>query len=581
MPQDPPDPVPMPGPRLALFLLAAIPVLAASSDEPIFEDVAAASGLDFVHFNGMSGELYFPETVGGGVALFDYDRDGDLDIYLAQGEMLGDVPLEKASFRPRHPLPLTDRLYRNDSPRDGDGRITELRFTDVTEEAGLAMATGYNMAVAAGDYDGDGWVDLYVTNFGSNMLLRNRGDGSFEDVTAEAGVDDTRWSVPAAFFDYDGDGHLDLYVGNYVGYTIATNKQCRSGSGRRDYCSPKTYPPESDRLFRNRGDGTFENVTASAGLTKAFGPALGVVATDFDGDGDVDLFVANDGDANQLWLNQGDGTFVDEADLAGVSVNMDGAEEASMGVDAADLDGDGDEDLFMTHLIQETNTLYINDGQGWFEDRTINFGLAGPSMPLTGFGTGFLDYDNDGWLDILVVNGAVSHVDEQVLAGETLPLRMPGQLYRNRGGTSFVDVSEEAGPALTRPAVGRGAAFGDLDLDGDTDVVVTENAGPVRLLINRRGQDAAWLGLELRERPDGPLSDGARVALDCPDRPRMWRRSRRQGSFAAANDPRIIFGLGEARGVRCDASIHWPSGDTQNVSGLEQDRYHRIVRGRP
>ncbi len=377
--------------RLAPGIAAAGPLFAAfAAAGDLF--VEAGGGPAFTHFNGMSGELYFPEMMGSGAALFDYDGDGDLDAYLVQGVMLGPgKSLADAVFPPPAGEALVDRLFRNDTGAEGADAAP--RFVDVTASSGLA-ADGYGMGVAAGDYDGDGQVDLYVTNFGANQLWRNTGDGRFEDVTASAGVGDERWSVSAAWVDYDRDGDLDLYVGNYVRYTFDNAKPCRSSTSARDYCSPLVYKPDVDTLYRNEGDGRFTDVSAAAGVRKKFGGALGVVVGDFDADGWPDIYVANDGVANQLWMNQGDGTFRDEAMLAGVGVNMDGSPEASMGVDAADFDGDGDEDLFMTHLARETNTLYINDGEGWFEDRTLAMGLANPSFQYTGFGTAWFDYDN-------------------------------------------------------------------------------------------------------------------------------------------------------------------------------------------
>ena len=360
------------------FAMAALPAAAEPAAGSLFSE--SPGGPDFVHFNGMSGELYFPEMMGSGAALFDYDGDGDLDAYLVQGVMLGPgKSLADAVFPPADDTLLADRLYRNDSTSE-PGQ-TRIRFTDVTAASGL-RADGYGMGVAAADFDNDGRVDLYVTNFGANQLWRNLGGGRFENVTAAAGVGDKRWSVSAAWIDYDRDGDLDLYVGNYVRYTFDNAKPCRSSTSARDYCSPLVYKPDVDTLYRNDGDGRFTDVSTAAGIRAHFGGALGVVAADFDGDGWQDLYVANDGVANQLWINRGDGTFSDEALLAGVGVNMDGSPEASMGVDAADFDGDGDEDLFMTHLARETNTLYVNDGEGWFEDRTLAWG-----WPIRAFST--------------------------------------------------------------------------------------------------------------------------------------------------------------------------------------------------
>ena len=558
--------------RIASLVVAAGWATAARA-EALFVDVTAASGLEFVHFNGMSGELYFPEMMGSGVAVFDYDGDDDLDVYLVQGQMLGDAGIAAATFPPPAEPPLTDRLFRNDGP-DDDG---DPQFTDVTDAAGLAAA-GYGMGVAAGDYDGDGHVDLYVTNFGPNQLWRNLGNGRFEDVTARAGAADDRWGVSAAWLDYDRDGLLDLYVGNYVEYTLDNAKPCRSSTSARDYCSPKVYEPSVDSLFRNRGDGTFEDASVAAGIRQAYGGALGVIAADFNGDRWQDLYVANDGVANQLWINQRDGTFADDAMLAGVAVNMDGSPEASMGVDAGDFDGDGDEDIFLTHLARETNTLYINDGQGWFEDRTVAMGLANPSFAYTGFGTAWIDDDNDGWLDLFAVNGAVTLIDAQLRAGEPHPLRQRNQLFRNLGDGRYREISDEAGPAFAVSLVSRGAAFGDLDNDGDTDVVIGNNAGPARVLLNARGQSAGWLGLRLVTGEPGRDAYGARAALLRDGAAPLWRRVRADGSYASSNDPRIVFGLGETDGGLRAVRVIWPDGSEALYDDLAIGRYHTIRR---
>ena len=539
--------------------------------EPLFIDETESSGLAFEHFNGMSGELYFPEMMGSGAALLDYDGDGDLDVYLVQGHMLGDKPLSAATFAPRHELPLTDRLYRNDGDADG------VRFADVTEEAGLS-STGYGMGVAGGDYDNDGDVDLYVTNYGSNALWRNVGDGTFEEVTTAAGVEDGRWSVSAAWVDYDRDGWLDLYVGNYVKHTIEGDRRvCRMAKLDRDYCGPLKGAGDPDSLFRNRGDGTFEDVSESSGIRKAYGGALGVVAADVNGDRWPDIYVANDGVANQLWINRRDGTFSDEAMIAGVGVNMDGSPEASMGVDAADFDGDGDEDLFMTHLRQETNTLYINDGKGWFEDRTVSMGLANPSFAYTGFGTAWIDYDNDGWLDLLMVNGAVRKLQELVDRDDPYPLHQTNQLFRNLGDGRYREVTGEAGEAFAASRVSRGAAFGDLDNDGDADVVITNNAGSVRVLRNATGSANGWIGLRLLTADGQRDAYGARVRVEGA-RP-LWRRVRADGSYASSNDPRVLVGLGTESPAKVSVEVIWPDGSEERFADLETRRYHRLTRG--
>ncbi len=558
---------------LALLAVAGGPA-AADVTEPGFDEVAQAVGLDFVHFNGMSGERYYPEVVGPGAALFDYDNDGDLDVYLVQGHMLGpsQTPAE-AVFPPAPGQPLTDRLYRNDLEKGKDG-APKLHFTDVTRESGISGAD-YGIGVATGDVDNDGWTDLYVLNWGDNRLLRNLGDGRFQDITAQAGVNDSRLSVSAAFLDYDRDGWLDLYVVNHVRFSIEGHAPCRGPMGETEYCATDTYRPEPGSLFHNRGDGTFEDASGSSGIKRHFGAGLGIVTADFNADGWVDIYVANDGHPNQLWINQKNGTFRDEALLSGAAVNMDGAAEAGMGVDAADFDADGDPDLFMTHDREETNTVYLNDGQGWFEDRTLAAGLAEPSKGVTGFGTAWFDYDNDGWLDLFIANGDVRSQSELARAGDPYPLSQPNQLLVNQGDGSFRDVSAQLGPALRLAEVSRGAAFGDVDNDGDSDVLVSNNSGPVRLLINRRGSQNRWLGVRLLHR-SGRDALGARLVVERKTGPDLWRRARADASYASANDPRVLVGLGSS-GEHTGLRVHWPGGGVEQWRALPLNRY-RVLR---
>ncbi len=558
------------------------PTAAGSAEGAIFVDRAAESGLDFVQFNGMTGEYYMAEVTGSGGALVDVDGDGDLDAYLVQGTLLGPgKTLADAVFAPRYSEPLTDRLYRNDLASG------EPRFTDVTAESGLTTAD-YGMGVAAGDADNDGDVDLYVTNWGPNRLLLNDGTGTFTDAAEASGTQDARWSVPAVFFDYDADGRLDLYVGNYIAADLVNRPICKDFIGARDYCGPGAFKSEPDRLFRNLGVGadgrpTFEDVTEKAGFGEPHGAALGAVAADFNGDGRSDLYVANDSQPNNLWIQQADGTFRDEALLSGCSVNAQGKAEASMGVDAADVDNDGDLDLFMTHLTSETNTLYVNDGGGLFDDRTIDSGLGPPSRAFTSFGTAWFDYDNDGWLDLLAVNGAVKKIEALARAGDPFPVHQPNQLFRNRGGPeiAFEDVTARAGEVFELSEVSRGAVFGDVDNDGDTDVLLVNNSGPARLLVNQVGHRRSWLGLRLVGGEGGtPPRDmlGALVAVERAGRPTLWRRVRTDGSFASANDPRVLFGLGD--GPQVDAvRVRWPGGRDEIWTDVPTGRYTVLRRG--
>jgi hypothetical protein len=555
------------------------PTNGGSSDEraeAIFSEIALESGLDFVHFNGMSGEFYMVEVFGAGCALFDYDNDGDLDAYLLQGHMLGeDKDPSEATFTPP-PLPPADRLYRNDLVVNPDGTRT-LRFTDVTVESGI-RGVEYGMGVAAGDYDNDGWTDLYVTNWGANRMWRNGGDGTFIDVTADTGTADTGWGASAAFVDYDGDGWLDLYAANYLDFEYPLHTVCKRATGGPDWCGPVALEGLSDRLFRNRGDGTFEDVSASSGIGSVAGNGLGVVTADFDGDGRIDIYVANDGMENLFWRNLGDGTFRDDALVAGCALNRKGRPEAGMGVDAGDFDGDGDDDLFLTHLDGETNTLYVNEHGATFDDRTMQTKLGAPGLKDTGFGTSWLDYDNDGRLDVLVVNGAVRVIESLAGAGGPLPLHQANRLLRNGGDGQFTDVSERAGQALRLSEVSRGAAVGDVDNDGDADVLIVNNSGPVRLLSNEIGAARSWLGLRLVGTEGGRDMLGARVEVVRGDGSSLWRRARTDGSYCSARDPRVLVGLGQSEDVAL-VRVHWPDGTAEEWTDLDTGRYTTLRQG--
>jgi hypothetical protein len=541
-----------------------------------FTERAQESGLDFVHFNGMSGRFLYPELMAPGVALFDYDNDGDLDVFIVQGRMLGKTSLADARPQPPGVLPLEGRLFRNDLEIHADGSRT-LRFTDVTEASGI-VAQGYGMGVATGDYNNDGCIDLYVTNLGRNQLFRNNCDGTFTDVSRESHTDDSGWSVSAVFFDFDRDGWPDLFVGHYLKYTVEANLRCFAVSGSMDYCPPHVYDSEPSHLFHNNRDGTFTDVTIAAGMARESGPTLGVSTADFNGDGWIDLFVANDSQQNQLWINQRDGTFKNTALLSGVALSPEGAVKANMGVDAGDFDNDGDEDLFIAELAGQGHDLYVNNGSGIFEDRSAHAGIRLASLPLTGFGAGWLDVDNDGWLDILTVNGAVTSSVEALARSEPFPLKQRKQLFRNLRDGRFEDASKHAGAFFDVPEVSRGAAFGDIDNDGDTDVVVGTDAGPVRLLINEVGNRKHWLGLRLVDSAMKRDMLGARVALTRSDGLTVWRRAHADGSYASANDPRVLIGLGDsAQSPR--VRVIWPDGRSEEWNSIPVDRYTTLKQG--
>jgi hypothetical protein len=538
-----------------------------------FVDRAEPSGLTFTHFNGMSGKFYYPEIIGPGAALFDYDNDGDLDVYLVQGQMLGaGTPL----MAPAGPLPPKGRLFRNDLVVNADG-TRSLRFTDVTEASGI-KATGYGMGVAAGDFNNDGCIDLYLTNLGANQMFRNNCDGTFTDVSKVSGTDLGSWSVSASFVDIDRDGWLDLFVGHYLDYRIEANTSCFSPSGRPDYCSPNVYQPQPSRLYHNNRNGTFTDVTIASGMASEFGPALGVVSADFNGDGWMDLYVANDGQPNQLWVNQRDGTFKNAGLLSGTAMNAHGKAKASMGVDAGDFDNHGAEDLLVTNLRGEGDDLYVNDGTGLFEEQSERSGLGPASLGYTGFGVAWFDFDNDGWLDTLIVNGAVHTIEALIRANDPLPLREGKLLLRNLGNGRFEDVTGRAGAVLQVPEVSRGAAFGDVDNDGDIDVVVSNNGGKTRLLINNVGNRSHWVGLRLIGTPSGRDMPGARAGIVREDGSTLWRRVRADGSYASANDPRILVGLGQSsKPVR--VRVVWPDGTTEEWNDVAVDRYTILKEG--
>jgi enediyne biosynthesis protein E4 len=426
---------------------------------------------------------------------------------------------------------------------------------------------GYGMGAATGDYDNDGFLDLYVTNFGHNVLYRNNGNGTFADVTRQAGVDDARWSTSSAFLDYDGDGYLDLFVGNYVDFTVKGNKRCYAPTGEPDYCTPKAYKAVPSRLFHNQGNGQFVDATDPSGIGSSYGPALGVVCADFNGDGRTDIYVANDTAANRLWVNQGDGTFRERALEAGVAYNAEGLTKAGMGVAAEDVDNQDTLAILVTNLAREGATLFRGDGKGLFEDVTLQSGLAAPTFAFTGFGTRWLDYDNDGRLDLFIANGAVSIVES--LRGERYPYGQRNLLFHNEGKT-FHETSDGAGPAFQRIDVGRGAAIGDLDNDGAVDILVTNNNGAVRLLRNEIGSRQHWLQVRLEGVRSNRFGIGARVAVVRDGEAPLWRRVHTDSSYLSASDVRVHFGLGRNPDLR-SVIVHWPDGSKESWDNVQPD----------
>lgn len=567
--------------RSACAIVAAVTVMVSGSAQSVpsgpaadarslFHELGDGAGLVFAHDNGARGEYHLPEIMGSGAALFDYDGDGDLDIYLVQGAAVTSEPARLRNARG------TSRLFRNDltpGSRDAAGRAV-LRFTDVTGAAGAGFI-GTGMGVTVGDYDGDGDLDLYVTAYGSNALYRNNGNGTFTDVTRAAGVDDPRWSTSAAFLDYDRDGDLDLFVANYVDFTVEARKVCTDAVGARDYCAPSAYRPVPARLFRNLGNGSFADATESSGISRAYGAGLGVAVGDYNGDGWVDIYVANDATPNQLWINRQKGVFEDEGWLSGSAANAAGRPEGSMGIASADFDADEDEDLFVTNLARETFVLYVNDGRGNFEDRRAASGVAQATADMTGFGTAWFDHDRDGLLDLVVANGAVNIIAAQ--RGSPVPYRQRNQLFRNEGRGRLREVTAEAGAAFERAEVSRGVATGDIDNDGDVDVLITNNGGPARLLLNDTAP-AHWLTVRATAAFGNRWAFGGRVGLFRNGRAPMWRRIGTDGSYLSASDPRAHFGLGDS--ARIDrVVIEWPDGFREQWSKVTADREASLARG--
>lgn len=549
--------------RLLLAVLWLAPALqgcagAKASDPPranrarsLFSDITASAGIRFRHSNGMAKALHpnLLQTTGSGCGLFDYDGDGRLDLYLIDGD---------------HGKGDGNRLYRN----EGDGT-----FRDVTERAGV-RGHGYGMGCAAADYDGDGDVDLYVANYGPNLLFRNNGDGTFSDVTKEAGVAVPQWSTVAAFFDANGDGHLDLYVGQYVKFNENSRQLCET-AGVMGGCNPAEYESEHDVLFIGNGKGGFRDGTRLAGIRDENGRALGVLVDDFDADGRPDIFVANDGSANFLFHNQGGGRFKDVGVGAGIAYGLGGRGEASMGCDSGDYDADGHLDLVIGNFEGETSAVYRNLGQGLFQYATAPAGLATPTIPVLTFGIGFLDYDNDGDLDLAQANGHVHPLIETV--DPEAPYRQARQLFENLGSGTFRDASAQAGPEFTALTVGRGMAFGDIDNDGDVDIVTNNNGEAAVLLRNEAHTGNHWLGVSVTGAPPTYQPMGARVIVDAGGK-RLVRTVRTSYSFASANDSRVHYGLGSHAGP-VSVVVEWPGGRRTNLGSVTPDRYITIRPG--
>lgn len=522
-----------------------------------FNETSGPAQLNFRHRSGAKGQFYNPEIVCGGVGLLDYDADGYLDVFCVQG----------GSLDPAHPEHPGHKLYHN----LGNGR-----FEDVSERAGIGgTGYGYGMGCACADYDQDGKIDIFVTQVGTNILYHNNGDGTFTDVTVRAGLAGERaWGTSAAFFDYDGDGRLDLFVANYLKWSPDREVECYSRGGLRDYCSPLNYrAPAMDRLYHNEGNGTFADVTLAAGLDKAYGNGLGVLCADFDGDGRIDIFVANDAMPNQLWMNQGNGHFKDEALIRGCAVNGLGIAEAGMGVVAADFQKRGWLDLFVTHLVGEGNRLFANTN-GFFTDVVPPKGPGAPSLPYTAFGIGADDFDNDGELDLYIANGRVKYGPAPLDPHD--PYAEPNTLLRGLGGWNFEEVMPQGGVSPPLIATSRGLAIGDLDNDGGIDIVVVNRDGPLHFLKNAAARRGHWITFALRDAlGDDPIE--AQVTLEAGGT-RQVRAVRPNQGYCSSNDPRVHFGLGKSTEV-AEVTVRWPRGKVEHYGPFAADKIYTLRQG--
>jgi hypothetical protein len=546
---------------LVAATLGAAPTVNQPGSGPIFTDITASTRITFAHVFSPE-KKYIVESMSGGVALLDFDKDGWLDVYLANSPTVATAG---------SPANARSALWRNN--HDGT-------FSDMTERAGVG-SPGWAMGVATGDYDNDGWEDLYVTCFGANHLYRNNGDGTFTDVTARAGVGDARWSTGAAFGDYDNDGRLDLFVANYIDLRLDALPEFGSGKnclfrGLAVQCGPRGLTGAGDSLYRNNGDGTFTDVSAAAGVADPslrFG--MGVAWCDFNEDGHIDLYVANDSGPNFLYRNNGNATFTDVGLASGTALSENGAEQASMGVAIGDYDHRGRWNIVVTNFSDEYNAVYRHEKDFLFTDASYATRTAKPSLPFVGWGVKFFDYDNDGWQDLMVVNG---HVYPQVeKAGLELAYRQRKLFYRNARDGTFAEVAADLGPALAEPAAARGAAFGDLDNDGDVDVVINNLDGPLTVLRNDGGNRNNFLVIDLVGRKSNRSALGARVKVVAGDLTQVDER-RSGGSYLSQNDTRLHFGL-EKRQKADTIEVRWPGGAVETLTDVAANRFITITEG--
>ena len=540
--------------RVLIYLLP-LALLFQTRPPVTFEEVpAATSKITWVHDNAHSPDRQLPETVGAGCAFLDYDNDGWMDIYFVNSG-------PSDFFTP--PKPLKNALYHNN--HDGT-------FTDVTDKAGVAGGK-FGMGVAAADFDGDGNIDLYVTNYGSNILYRNNGDGTFTDVTDKAGVSAPGWSTCATWFDYDNDAKLDLFVSSFVFYDKSQNPLCTDPTlQRRYYCVPRLFKPQPSRLFHNNGDGTFQDVSRESGIAGSPGKSFGAVATDVNNDGLMDLFVANDTMPNFLFLNKGNGKFEEIGLSAGVAYGEAGRPRSGMGVDAADYDGDGWQDLFVANIDQEFFSLYHNEKELIFTDQPGE--IAPSTQLLSGWGLKFFDYDNDGDPDLFLVNG---HPDDMIESRVPRVRHKEPLLMFENTGRAFKDVSAKSGPVFSKMFSGRGMALGDFDNDGDEDVLTSNNGEPPLLLRNQGGNRNNWIGLQLVATKSNPAAAGAMITWQAGTLKRT-RLKTSGGSYLSSHDPREILGIGSATKID-SIEIRWPSGKVDKLTNPPLNKYVKVVEG--
>jgi enediyne biosynthesis protein E4 len=550
-----------------------------SSKSALFEDVSKQVGIDFWQYSGATGEMLLPEMVGSGAALVDYDNDGDLDVYLVQGSPT--APKGKPLVAPPTGWKPGNRLYRNNLKETG-----KLTFTDVTESAGVGYADK-GLGVAAGDYDNDGHVDLYVTNYGHNILYHNNGNGTFTDVTSSAGVASSGWSTSAAFIDYDKDGLLDLAVVHYVDFY---RRPCYMFDGKLDYCGPSPFKGTATELYHNLGNGRFKNVTHEVGLDAKVGPGLGILTGDFGSDGYPGFMVANDGAANYLWMNErgspeskpSDRVFKEAGLTHGLAYASDGRPRAGMGIAAGDLYGNGGESIIVTNLPTEAFTLFQRQPNGDFVDGTEQSGLSHISLPYTGFGVGLFDMSNNGLLDMFSANGGVRSMAGDLSAnpkGDPFPYRERKLLLRNMGpGKGFENITAMAGPALADFEVSRSAVFGDVNNDGGVDILVTNNNGPARLLLNTVPDRGHWLSVHPEGTKTNRSAYGSVVELVRTDGTAVKQWVRGDGSYLAANDPRAHFGLGKDTTVD-RLQVHWLAGECESWKQAAVDTIVNLKEG--